>query len=100
MVVKLDLRKAYDMLEWQFIEETLRDTSIPNKLIRVIMNILKRSFCKLLWNGKFTDVIKPTKGLRQGDPLSPYLFILCMERLSRWILGRVEEGRWRPLKAF
>lgn len=62
------------------------------------MGILQRSSCKFLWNGKATEAIKPTRGLQQGDPRSPYLFVLCMKRLSRLVLSKVE-GSWRPLKA-
>lgn len=98
MVLKLDLEKAYDRMEWSFFEETLRDASLPTLMIDVIMMILQQSSCRLLWNGESSDKIRPPRGLRQGDPLSPYLFVLCMERLSQWISKKVEEGRWRPLQ--
>lgn len=54
-------------MEWCFIKETIRDAVLPTKLITVIMNLVSSSSCRLLWNGKITDVIKQTRGLRQGD---------------------------------
>lgn len=86
-------------MEWGFIEERLRDASLPEKMITVIMGILRRSPCTLFWNGESTEAVYPTRGLRQGDPLSPYIFVMCMERLSRWVHERVEQGRWKLLKA-
>lgn len=68
-------------------------------MVNVIIKLLRSSSCRLLWNREATDVIKLSRGLRQGDPLSLYLFVLCMERFSKWILRKVEEGRWRPSKA-
>lgn len=85
MIVKLDFEKAYDRMEWSFVEATLRDVPLPNTLITAIMSILHSRSCRLVWNGECTDVIKQTRGLRQGDPLSPYWFVLCMDRLSQWI---------------
>lgn len=65
----------------------------------VIMRIIKQSSCRLLWNGECMVKIGPTRGLRQGDPLSPYHFVLYMERFNQWIATRVAEGTWRPLRA-
>lgn len=97
MVVKIELVKAYDRMEWGFVEETLKDVSLPTAMINVIMGLIRQSHCKLIWKGEITYSIKSTIGLRHGDPLSPYLFVLCLERLSQWILSKVNEGRWRSL---
>src|SRR4051812_23042778 len=44
------------------------------------------------------DAVRPTKGLSQGDPLSSFLFVLCMEQLSHWIKNREASGVWKGLK--
>lgn len=96
--LETDLEKTYDILEWKFIEDTLRDASLPRKMVDVITKMLRMSSCKLLWNGKSTGKIRLTRGLRQGNPMSPYLFMLCMDPLSQWIISKVKQGVWNPLK--
>lgn len=51
MIVKIYLEKAYDMMEWSFVEETLRDIALPTKIINVLMSLFHNSSCKLLFNG-------------------------------------------------
>lgn len=49
-----------------------------------------------MWNGSASQKFIPCRGIRQGDPLSPYIFVLCLERLSQIINKSVEDGRWKP----
>ncbi|CAA0819658.1 Unknown protein [Striga hermonthica] len=53
---------------------------------------------QLLFNGVITKEFCPSRGLRQGDPISPYLFVLCIERLAHLISARVSTGQWRPIR--
>lgn len=97
MIIKVDLEKAFDKLRWDFIEETLNDARLPPLLIKVIMNCITTSSIQVLWNGSTTDSFLPQRGIRQGDPLSPYLFVLCMEKLAQSITQEVDKSAWKPI---
>ncbi|XP_016178430.1 uncharacterized protein LOC107620837 [Arachis ipaensis] len=96
MGIKIDLEKAYDHLSWDFIEQSLRDFSLPPELIDAIMMCVCSVSFQVLWNGEATDKFIPSCGIRQGDLLSPYIFFICMDRLSHLIEDMVEVGDWRP----
>ena len=91
VALKLDLEKAYDHLEWQFIQETLEFFQIPPRLIQLIMNMLSSTGFHIMWNGTPLPAIVPSREVRQGDPLSPYLFILFLERLSTLLEVAVQD---------
>ena len=98
MAVKGDLEKAYDRLEWSYINVLLA-FRFPHNLIKVIMSCISTSSISVLVNGNALDAFNPSRGRRQGDPLSPYLFILCIEYLGNLIEEKCSKGLWCPLKA-
>ena len=97
MAIKLDLKTAYDRLRWDFIHETLLKMHIPRALVEVIMNCVSSCTLNILWNGEPSEKFRPSRGLRQGDPLSAYLFVACLERLSQLIEASCIEGEWRAI---
>lgn len=91
-MLKIDLRKAFDTVRWDFVLSTLSALGIPEKFIGWIRECVCTPSFSISVNGSSDGFFKSTKGLRQGDPLSPYLFVLAMEVFSRLLLSRFESG--------
>lgn len=83
MIVKVDLEKAYDRISWSFLEQVLLKIGFNAHFTSFILSSLKTTSLSVLWNGKQLETFIPGRGVRQGDPLSPYLFVLCMEVLGQ-----------------
>lgn len=99
MAIKVDLAKAYDRLEWSFIHHVLTAFRLPQMLINLIMSCISSTSISILFNGGKLNCFKPTRGIRQGDPLSPYIFILCMEYLGYLINKECMDKSLEPMKA-
>jgi hypothetical protein len=86
------MAKAYDTIQRSLLKSTLNNMGFPQTMINTIMGCVESVSFSILVNGKPTTYFKPHKGLRQGDPLSPYLFIICAEVLSGMILRKQQMG--------
>ncbi|KAK2653202.1 hypothetical protein Ddye_013058 [Dipteronia dyeriana] len=75
------MSKAYDHVEWCFLEGMIRIMGFSNDWILKIMDCVSTVTYSFILNDKIIGNIKPSRGLRQGDPLSPYIFLLCVEGL-------------------
>lgn len=90
IAIKNDIEKAYDKLEWNFTKNAQQKVNFPIKLINWIMKCIVTVNYSLQINGHITESWKPQRGLRQGDSLPHYIFILCLNLL---ILKFVEGHR-------
>ncbi|KAL9451441.1 hypothetical protein AB3S75_013079 [Citrus x aurantiifolia] len=97
MSIKVDLEKAYDRLSWSFIHETLQELNLLTTLISLIMECITTATMNVLWNGERTSEFRPGRGVRQGDPLSSYIFVLYIECLSHGISRSIQQGHWKPI---
>ena len=82
MALKLDMSKAYDRVEWCFLEKLMRKMGFHERWINLTMICVKTVTYSILVNGEPRGLIHPSRGIRQGDPLPPFLFLLCTEGLN------------------
>ena len=92
MAMKLDMSKAYDREEWVFLEKILLKMGFPGAWVAWIMECITTVSYSILVNGEPKGMIVPSRGLRQGDPLSPYLFLFCAEGLNALLRGAAVNG--------
>lgn len=98
MILKLYLVKAYDRIRWDFIDDPMLVAGFRNQFRACIIHCIRSATIHVQWNGIPSEGFRPERGIRQGDPLSPYLFSLCMERLFHRIRAGVASKKWLPFR--
>ena len=84
--LKIDMSKAYNRVDWKFLKAVLVAMNFSPRWIGWVMECVSTVQYTLLVNGSMTQTFNPSKGLRQGDPMSPYLFLMCANVLSLSLL--------------
>ncbi|KAJ4783220.1 RNA-directed DNA polymerase (reverse transcriptase)-related family protein [Rhynchospora pubera] len=97
-MLKADITKAFDKLNWNFLEHACNHVNMPRKITRMMISAYQRAKVTILINGTGDGFITPSRGLRQGCPMSPYMFILAMEMMSRIFKKALQAGHLRGLK--
>lgn len=92
LIFKVDFEKAYDCVNWNFLMDCMKKMGFGNKWSRWIRSCLESTKISILVNGSPTDEFKVSRGIRQGDPLSPFLFLMVAEGLNVAIKEAVGNG--------
>ena len=98
--LKLDLARAFDSVSWPFLLQVLRARGFGELWCAWIVSILSSSSSKILVNGHASERVWHRRGLRQGDPLSPLLFVLVMDVLAAIFNAAEEKNLFSPLVDF
>ncbi|CAN1817498.1 Putative ribonuclease H protein At1g65750 [Linum perenne] len=98
LCLKLDMRKAYDLVEWDCLLSLLQAQGFSEKWRSWIASCISTVKFEILFNGQPLESFNPTRGIRQGDPLSPFLFILMTNALSFLINRSVNSNILKGIK--
>lgn len=81
MAIKPDMSKTYNCVEWEFLQKMMFCMGFATEWINLIMKCVMSVSYLVLINGRIGERFCPSRGLRQGNPLRPFLFLICKEGL-------------------
>ncbi|VFQ83166.1 unnamed protein product, partial [Cuscuta campestris] len=99
VMVKLDMAKAFDKISWSYLKKVLKSFGFNDHCIALLLQNLEATHISLLINGSPHGFFKIKRGVKQGDPLSPLLFIIGSEGFSRSLNYAISSGFIAPFKA-
>ena len=95
--LKLDFEKAYDTIDWISVDSVLKEMGFGVKLRKWIEACITTAKISILFNGSPCKPFRMARGLRQGDPLSPFLFVVVAEVLNRMLMQASSMGLFQGL---
>ena len=99
MALKLDITKAFDKVEWQFLDIVMRRMGFSDKWCGQIQKCISTVSYSVLLNGEPTKTIFPHRGIRHGDPISPYMYIIYTEDLTSLIRQCIQRNQTHGYRA-
>ncbi|XP_057538085.1 secreted RxLR effector protein 78-like [Amaranthus tricolor] len=91
---KIDLCKAYDMMDWDFIKDMMIALNFPEKFVKIVYTCISTAQFTIMLNGQPLELFRSIRGIRQGDLMFPLLFVIGMEYLSRILKASCRSSRF------
>ncbi|XP_058726321.1 secreted RxLR effector protein 78-like [Vicia villosa] len=98
LLLKVDFENAYDSISWNYLRWIMVRMGFGKRWLKWMESCIFNNHMSVLVNGSATKEFKVQRGLRQGDPISPFLFVLAMEGLTALTKKAVEVGEFKPFK--
>jgi len=99
MAIKLDISKAYDLVEWEILRKIMLKLGLDSQWVQLAMETVCTTSYLVLINGESKGFITSSRGIKQRDPLSLYLFLLCVECLPSLIRSNVASQRLHGIQS-